>query len=303
MRTHVFRGLMIAMLTLLFGASIIIVPMKPSYADVKIENVAPFRGIFIYDTISKVDADYIAQREADFEIWGMFLTLDSTGGDVDAAMQIGRIIRKNEGIINVRENYKCYSSCALIYIAGVQRSNFGVIGLHRPYLASAPQSRQSIERETPLMLQKLKSYMQEMGITDLFYREMVNTQPSDMKLYVGQDIEKIVPESDPTYDEVITSYLARVYGADDTVEMRARRKDSENCVALAPDPNRESTCSEAIMWGLSERVYRERHTKIAQCKLSDEEENTLKLVNSKERRDHPITRKHEACVRNIMLGR
>jgi hypothetical protein len=149
---------MIAMLTLLFGASSMIFSTKQSYADVKIERDAPFRGIFIYNTISKADANYIAQRETYFETGGMFLTLDSTGGDVDAALQIGRIIRKNEGIINVREHYKCYSSCALIYIAGVQRSNFGVIGLHRPYLASTPQSRQSIERETPLMLQKLNRH-------------------------------------------------------------------------------------------------------------------------------------------------
>jgi hypothetical protein len=258
----------------------------------------------VYNTISKTDANYIAQRETDFESGGMFLTLDSTGGDVDAALQIGRIIRKNEGIINVRENYKCYSSCALIYIAGVQRSNFGVIGLHRPYLASAPQSRQSIERETPLMLQKLKGYVQEMGISDIFYQEMVNTEPSNMKLYVGRDIEKIVPVLDPTYDEVMTSYLARNYGVD-TKEMRLRQVDEEKCVIQFVQ-NRafdEISCIQAIDWGLSERVYKERETKTTQCKLSDEEENTLKLVKIKERRDHPLWLKRETCLRNIMLGR
>jgi hypothetical protein len=43
----------------------------------------------------------------------------------------------------------------LIYIAGVSRgvSVTGVVGLHRPYFASSPQSRQTIEREAPSMLQ------------------------------------------------------------------------------------------------------------------------------------------------------
>jgi hypothetical protein len=40
---------MIAMLTLLFGASSMIFSTKQSYADVKIERDAPFRGIFIYN--------------------------------------------------------------------------------------------------------------------------------------------------------------------------------------------------------------------------------------------------------------
>jgi len=244
----------------------------------------------------------MAQHETDFETESMFLTLDSTGGHVDAALQIGRLIRKNEGVINVRENYKCYSSCALIYIAGVQRSNFGMIGLHRPYLASNPQSRRSIERETLLMLQKLKDYVQEMGVTDIFYQEIVNTEPSNMKLYVGRDIEQIVPLHDPTYDEVTNSYLARRYGVD-TAEMRARDKDSENCVTLAPDTSREVICTNAILWGLSERVYEERSKDLAKCQLSTEEQNTLRLTQRNEKRDHPIYLKLEACERKIMLGR
>jgi len=284
MGTHILRGLTIAILTSLFSVSTIIVSTKPSYANVKTETDDT---ITIFNTITKKDAADIASLESDLGNKTWFLQLDSTGGDVDAAMQIGRIIRQNEGTIFVPESAKCYSSCALIYIAGVTRSSSGVIGLHRPYLASAPQSRQSIERETPLMLQQLKRYVQEMGITDLFYQEMVNTEPSNMKLYVGPDIEKIVPLHDPTYDEVITSYLAREYGID-TAEIRARDKDSENCFALFPGTNREITCYEAIMWGLSERVYEERKTKTTQCKLSDEEKNTLKLVKRNEIRDLPL---------------
>jgi hypothetical protein len=70
MHSHILRKVMIAMLTLLFGASSMIFSTKQSYADVKIERDAPFRGIFIYNTISKTDANYIAQRETDFESGG-----------------------------------------------------------------------------------------------------------------------------------------------------------------------------------------------------------------------------------------
>jgi hypothetical protein len=36
------------------------------------------------------------------------------------------------------------------------------------------------------MLQQLKTYLQEMGVTDVVYQELVNTEPSDMNLYGDQ---------------------------------------------------------------------------------------------------------------------
>jgi hypothetical protein len=237
-----------------------------------------------------------AQHEVDFEAHELEVDLDSTGGDVDTAMQIGRIIRKYEGYTVVSPNDKCYSSCALIYSAGVRRFNHGVIGLHRPYFSSAPQSRQSIEREVPLMLQKLKAYVQEMGNTDIFYQEMVNTEPSAIKLYAGDDIKRIIPELDPTYDEVQTSYDAREYGVT-TAEIRQRKKDAETCSGRSD----AEKCRKAIYWGLSERVY-ENRKKNMHCVYTFEEVKSWELVKRKELKDHPSILKYEACVRNTMLG-
>lgn len=215
MKLFGFPALRITILTLLFGAGSIIVSTEPLHADVNIErhnNGSVW--IDIVNTISKNDANYIAQRSPDFENASVDVRvrLSSSGGDVDAAMQIGRIIRTNEASVSVGQNAKCYSSCALLYIAGVRRVNFGTIGLHRPYLSAAPQSRQAIERGVPLMLQQLKGYVQEMGLTDNFYQEMVNAEPSNIKLYVGDNINRLVPETDPTYDEIQISYRARRYG-------------------------------------------------------------------------------------------
>ncbi len=119
--------------------------------------------------ISRNDADYVTQHEMDFRTKSLLVYLNSTGGDVDAALKIGRIVRNNEGSVTAG---KCFSSCALIYIAGVSRTNVGLIGLHRPYFSSAPLTRQEIERQAPLMLQKIKEYVQSMGVTDLFYGDV-----------------------------------------------------------------------------------------------------------------------------------
>src|SRR5262245_56686809 len=240
--TRIFsRGLILAMLTLLAGTSISILSILPSNADVRMGGHwgppvgEEFRGIanviVIFNTISKADALWLTQHAPELEKHDLEVDLNSTGGDVDAALQIGQIIRRLEASVLVSQKDKCYSSCALIYIAGISRFNRGVIGLHRPYFAAASLSRQQIEQQAPLMLRNINEYVKSMGVTDLFYQEMVNTEPSNVRLYRGEDIEKLVPKYNPTYDEIETSYEARRYGID-TAEMRQRKKDAEKCEPL-----------------------------------------------------------------------
>jgi hypothetical protein len=177
-----------------------------------------------------------------------------------------------------------------------------VIGLHRPYFASTPQGRQEVERQVPLMLQKLKSYVQEMGATDIVYQEMVNTEPSDIKLYWGDEIKKLIPERDPTFDEVMTSYDARQYGLSNTSEMRIRNKEFETCnLNQLKGGEKIRTDCRFLLWGLSERVFSEREKQRREkCKPETELWKSLKI---KEVREHPTFLNFEACQRSIMLGR
>ena len=225
MCTHIFRGLMIAMVTLIFGAGLMMISSEPLHADVNIEKKGTSVKIEISNAITKKDADDIAQRVGNFEDADIWLYLKSSGGDVDAAMQIGRIIRKYEAFVQVGGGSKCYSSCVLIYIAGSTRLSYGIIGLHRPYFASAPQSRQEIERQAPIMLQKLKSYVQEMGVADIVYQEMVNTEPAQIKLYKAAEIQRIVPMNDrsrPSATELCRSRMAQSLPR--CIGMKPRRK-------------------------------------------------------------------------------
>jgi ATP-dependent protease ClpP protease subunit len=132
------------------------------------------RELFISGTITEADAKAFAALSPELERFTPLVKLDSNGGDVDAAMNIGRLLRKYEGSTWIAKeesagfNANCYSSCALIFIAGVHRaivSDGGQLGLHRPYLASAPQSRQAVEKQAQLMLSQVRQYIAEMGMT------------------------------------------------------------------------------------------------------------------------------------------
>ena len=183
--------------------------------------------LLISGKITESDAKALQELSADLERDVFTVYLDSRGGDVLAAMQIGRLIRKYEGTTWIGRDVGdmpgtqlpiCYSSCALIFIAGVDRYSSGQLGLHRPLLASAPQSRQAVEEQVPLLLADVRQYITEMGITNSFYEQMVNTEPSQMIIYNEDNYEKLVPKNDPVNQEIEIAYQARHYGAT-TAEM------------------------------------------------------------------------------------
>jgi hypothetical protein len=295
--TH--RGLINEILASLLGAVGLIAGIGPLHAEVKLEEKS-YGNIVIelHGAISQADADELTRNAGRF-LYGSppQIFLNGTGGDVDAAMRIGRLIRSVDGVTYSTDN--CYGGCALIFIAGVSRFNLGTIGLNRPHPASSPQSREQTEQQLSLLLPKLKGYVEEMGVTDRFYQEMVNTNSSSMKLYYRKAIEEMIPERDPAHDEIETSYEARGYGVD-PAEMRRRDRETSKCDA--EDIEEISACAQALKWGLSMRLYYKRRGKIPWCGLTDEEKRALNSQKREAKRDDPLVLKQEACIRNVMLG-
>ena len=98
--------------------------------------------VFITEKITASDANQLAAHEQDLQQNLVHVYLNSLGGDVDAAMAIGRLIRKYDGWTYIGDwlstmplDSKCFSSCALIFIAGVRRTSTGpgysALGINR----------------------------------------------------------------------------------------------------------------------------------------------------------------------------
>ena len=115
----------------------------------------------------------------------------------------GEFIRKLEGRTTVAARAKCHSACALIFIAGVERTNLGEIGLHRPYLDTDPELLKS---HLPMLYAQVKAYVAEMGIGDGFVQKMMDTDSSKMTIYYSKDSLTLIPKYDPKYDEARKSH-------------------------------------------------------------------------------------------------
>lgn len=270
-------------------------------ADVNVERKGPTTIKITLDRmITTQDAVIVSQLETELSRKMVEVLLNSDGGNLEAAIKIGRVLRAVDAATNIIG--KCYGSCALIFIAGVHRFfDFyqAELGLYRPYNVSAPQSREALEQQVPAMLASLRKYVAEMGVGENFYQEMANTEPSRMKRYDAVGIGLLVPIVDPTYEELMTSIMASFRGLT-TAEYRRRYTEGQRLCA-----NRiELDCADAIMWGLSESIYRQR-IQIADdsCKISDQDNRILESVSQKERPSHPALVAYHSCRRSIMLGR
>jgi hypothetical protein len=284
-------------------------------ADVKFQdNGLPYTTeyISIFGQITKEDAKAIAAQKNVLEMRKVVVWLCSEGGDVSAAMAIGRIIREVEGETAVMPTCNssapagppiCYSSCTLIFISGMRRENLGVLGLHRPFFSSEPQSREFIENQVPKMLLAIKEYVSEMGVTENFYQQMINTDPASMRTYRFKDADTIVSKEDPVFSEIRISREARRYGVD-TGEMRKRENEAEvKCpYNTVEQMQRHDDCIEAIKWGLDYHVYKFRHNVASfDCIYSADELKTLFATPFRKAWELQFVSKMERCVRDVML--
>jgi hypothetical protein len=130
--------------------------------------------------------------------------LISPGGDVDEALEIGRLFRKwliqtyapmkNENgtfsyngggygeISCTGPDCTCVSACALIWFGGINRS--GTVGLHRPYLEDQSFKNLPPDQASPIynqMMNKVVAYLNEMEVPKSIMEAMTSTSSGSVR--------------------------------------------------------------------------------------------------------------------------
>lgn len=208
--------------------------------------------------------------------------LDGPGGDVAAAMDIGRRIRSVAGSTVIWAGRKCVSSCALIFVAGVQRDTFraasqdqagipdGMLGLHRPYLIEHPGSEPPSNDEIKRMYESVQEYLSEMNITPRTFEIMMNTPPETIHYISGDAIFDLIPKVDPFFDETEVASEARRYGID-TATYRLRRLLVDRAVADCSDPDRNALvlcvirAGKGVILGVSAEMSESEDARFSEC--------------------------------------
>lgn len=139
-----------------------------------------------------------AQKLAGNTVW-----LNSDGGDVDAGMELGRLLRELGVHTLVGENDRCLSSCVFAFMGGERRRVAGGLGIHRPYFpyTDGPDRKLRFRH-----LQKvLKDYVEELDFPASLYEAVMLAPPETMKMLSPAELkmfylEGISPSSEDSAD-------------------------------------------------------------------------------------------------------
>jgi len=117
------------------------------------------------------------------------VALDSHGGNIWAAMSIGRIIRKYAFMTRVEVGASCVSACVYLLAAGQGRYVGGRVGIHRPFLPNdGVTSARAKKAQYAGINAQTRQYLEEMGLPTSLHDRMMRTPPDRVAWLSAQDL-------------------------------------------------------------------------------------------------------------------
>lgn len=196
------------------------------------------------------------------------MQLISNGGDVEAAIALGRVIRQQEMEVIVPSNSSCLSSCVLVLAAGVDRVAFGRIGVHRPYFESLSDrtSIAEIKKKREAALSMVRTYLVDMDIAPTLLDLMLSTPPEKIRFLSMSELEELrLHGKDANYEEREVAKEARFWNLN-SAEYRKRSSVVErSCPRATADFDAHHICSIQTMLSIPRSEARRRYERSVKC--------------------------------------
>ena len=233
----------------------LVIPQSLLAANIYIQGQGPIR---IQGTITKDDParfrSLLAQLNP-LDPVRQNVVMDSDGGDVYAAIDIGRQIRAKALSTDIWDG-RCVSACVFAFAGGVVRMpclyvcDQTPLGIHRPYSTdTSVASGSEADRLYKKMDAAIRTYFKEMNISDLLADDMLRINPQDVKFLTRAEAERYgLAGFDPAYEDLEASKMAKHYGISKQ-EYFVRKARSERECKLDVDLKVTLKCIGEIMSG------------------------------------------------------
>lgn len=160
-----------------------------SAASIYVTQIDRHREIVVSGDIEPNDDDRFFQLAGPLQDdQGIIVTLSSRGGNVLAAMNMGRFIRMHAWTTVVAEHEICASACGLIWLGGVNRmmGSTALIGFHAAY---------RVEGTTPVESGAgnalVGAYLNSLGLSDRAIVYITRPGPSEVQLLSVPDARSL----------------------------------------------------------------------------------------------------------------
>ena len=114
------------------------------------------------------------------------MQLDSSGGNLEAALAIGRLIRSLEFGSMVLSQGRCDSACVFILAAGIDKVVEGEVGIHRPYFIHRTDI--GVREALRIVKAETEAYLVEMNIPASLAEDMFSVDPGSMRTLTGDEL-------------------------------------------------------------------------------------------------------------------
>ena len=222
-------------------------------------RVVPVR---LGNPISKADAAALksAIEALKSETVTITIILQSSGGDWDAAMLIGRLLRQTRSTAIVAPP-GCSSACVLVLAGAVSRHVSGPVRIHRPYSTSVAEATyQDAQRRFRAMDTATRSYLSEMNIPERLYDAMLEIPSHSGRTLTEAELAQYrLDQKDVVEADVSEANAARRYGFSRQEYLRRKAQSEKECGPSTVSYTTNSTNSE------SDEEIRQRSLRYVEC--------------------------------------
>jgi len=216
------------------------------------------------------------------------VSLDSGGGDVDVALDMGRIIRREKQRVFVPASHKCFSACVFLLAAGVERVAYGDnVGIHRPYFSALSNTEDvsAVRAKREAINKRIRAYFDEMDIPQGLLDLMLSIPPGEIKILSETELVSFrLSGDDPTHDEMETAKSAYQWNTTSAEYRKRSARGKENCGLGSSGESDEARsrrldCYYAILLNITEQELQKRVNKLrAVCNSQFESKEHLQCI-------------------------
>jgi hypothetical protein len=123
------------------------------------------------------------------KLLGNTVWLAGNGGDYEASIKLGRMLRELGAYTMVSKSDQCMSACVFAFMGGERRAVEGRLGVHRPYFPIAQDFPDRQQRFRNLQ-KSLRAYIEEMDFPDSFYEAIMAVPPEAMHTVTPAELKR-----------------------------------------------------------------------------------------------------------------
>jgi hypothetical protein len=123
------------------------------------------------------------------KLLGNTVWLAGNGGDYEASIKLGRMLRELGAYTMVAKSDQCMSACVFAFMGGERRAVEGRLGVHRPYFPIAQDFPDRQQRFRNLQ-KSLRAYIEEMDFPDSLYETIMAVPPEAMHIVAPAELKR-----------------------------------------------------------------------------------------------------------------